>query len=389
MVIRYHSVQASDFQSDKAGTLVRTTKGNPAFVPRPLPPTLNLSPLLRKLSQADHALGRLTGLGRGLPESRLLMAPFLRREAVLSSRIEGTRTSLSELLLFEAALEREPAEPDLREVSNYLRALDYALAPERKLPLSLRLIRQMHSLLMTGTRGSNMIPGEFRTIQNFIGPANADEAGAIMVPPPVPEMRSALEALEKYFHQPSDLPPLVQLALVHYQFEAIHPFLDRNGRVGRLLITVMLHEEHLLEQPLLYLSAFFERRRTEYYQRLLAVSQRGEFEAWIGYVLEGVASEAGDVIRRADRLYALREEYRDRLKSRRASSLWALVDLLFEKPAVMATTVMRRLDVTHRSAMQALTKLKDLGVVSEPLTRRRNRIFMAQDIQRVLEADVA
>jgi len=324
-----------------------------------------------------------------LPKPRLLMAPFLRREAVLSSRIEGTLTSLSDLLLFEAAPELEPAEPDVREVSNYLRALDYALAPERELPLSLRLIREMHRRLMAGVRGESMTPGEFRTIQNFIGPANADEAGATMVPPPVPQMRSALDAFEKYLHQPSDLPPLVRLALVHYQFEAIHPFLDGNGRVGRLLITVMLCEEKLLDEPLLYLSAFFERRRAEYYQRLLAVSQRGEFEAWIGYVLEGVATEAGDVIRRADRLYALREEYRDRLKSRRASSLWALVDLLFEKPALTATTAMRKLEITHRSAMLALMKLKTMGIVSEPLARQRNRIFMAQDIQQVLDADVA
>ena len=317
------------------------------------------------------------------------MAPFLRREAVLSSRIEGTLTSLSDLLLFEAAPELEPDEPDVREVSNYLRALDYALAPQRELPLSLRLIREMHRLLMTGVRGTSMAPGEFRTIQNFIGPATADEAGATMVPPPVPEMGAALDAFEKYLHQPSDLPPLVRLALVHYQFEAIHPFLDGNGRVGRLLITVMLCEEGLLDQPLLYLSAFFERRKAEYYRHLLAVSQRGEFEAWIGYVLEGVTTEARDVIRRADRLYALREEYRVRLKSKRASSLWALVDLLFEKPAVTATTVMKRLDVTHRSAMQALTKLEALGVVSQPLARKRNRIFLAHDIQRVLVADVA
>jgi Fic family protein len=382
-------VQTADFQSDRAGTLTRTTKGNPAFVPCSLPPSLDLGPLLRQLSQADHALGRLAGLSRGLPKPQLLMAPFLRREAVLSSRIEGTLTSLSDLLLFEAAPELEPAEPDVREVSNYLRALDYALAPQRELPLSLRLIREIHRLLMTGVRGNSVAPGEFRTIQNFIGPATADEAGATMVPPPVPEMHAALDAFEKYLHQPSDLPPLVRLALVHYQFEAIHPFLDGNGRVGRLLITVMLCEEGLLDQPLLYLSAFFERRKAEYYRRLLAVSQRGEFEAWIGYVLEGVATEAGDVIRRADLLYALREEYRDRLKSQRASSLWALVDLLFEKPAVMATTVMKRLDITHRSAMQALTKLEALGVVSEPLTRKRNRIFLAHDIQRVLAADVA
>ncbi len=328
-------------------------------------------------------------MSRGLPKPRLLMAPFLRREAVLSSRIEGTQTSLSELLLFEAEPEPSQPEPDMREVTNYLRALDYALDRERKLPLSLRLIRELHRILMTDVRGGSMKPGEFRAVQNFIGAATADEGGAIMVPPPVPEMRQALDALERYLHAPSDLPPLIRLALVHYQFEAIHPFLDGNGRVGRLLITAMLCEERLLDDPLLYLSAYFERRRSEYYERLLAVSQRGEYEAWIGYLLEGVATEAHDVIRRAERLYALREEYRGRLKARRASSLSALVDLLFEKPAVMATTVMRRLEVTHRAAMQALRSLKEMGIVTEPLARQRNRIFLAQEIQRVLDEDVA
>lgn len=381
-------MQVADFKSDRAGIVVRTAKGNPAFVPRPLPPSLDLVPLLRRLSAADHALGRLAGLSRGLPQPRLLMAPFLRREAVLSSRIEGTLTSLSELLLFEAEPEASAPEPDMREVVNYLRALDFALDPERKLPLSLRLIRELHRLLMSDVRGGSMTPGEFRTIQNFIGPTTADEAGATMVPPPVPEMHTALDAFEKYLHAPSELPPLVRLALVHYQFEAIHPFLDGNGRVGRLLLTLMLCEEKLLDQPLLYLSAFFERRRAEYYERLLGVSQRGEFEPWIGYVLEGVATEAQDVIRRADRLYALREEYRTQLRAKRASSLSALVDLLFEKPAVMANTVMRRLEVTHRSAMQTLNKLKALGIVTEPYDRKRYRIFLAQDIQRVLEEDV-
>ncbi len=382
-------MQVTDFKSDRAGTLTRTAKGNPAFVPRPLPPTLNLTPLLRRLSEADHALGRLAGLSRGLPKPQLLMAPFLRREAVLSSRIEGTLTSLSELLLFEAEPEVSAPDPEMREVVNYLKALDYALDPGRKLPLSLRLIRELHRLLMADVRGGSMTPGEFRAIQNFIGPVTADEAGATMVPPPVPEMQAALDAFEKYLHTPSELPPLIRLALVHYQFEAIHPFLDGNGRVGRLLITLMLCEEKLLDQPLLYLSAFFERRRAEYYDRLLAVSQRGEFESWIGYVLEGVATEAQDVIRRADRLYALREEYRARLKAKRAASLSALVDLLFEKPAVMTNTVMRRLEVTHRSAMQALLRLKAMGIVTEPYERQRYRIFLAQDIQRVLDEDTA
>lgn len=372
--------------------MFRTILGNPAFVPNPLPPRLAFEPdLLQRLSLADLALGRLAGLARGLPNPKLLVNPFARREAVLSSRIEGTEASLTDVVLFEAAPEAASGPDDVREVVNYLRALDFATSRHRKLPLSLRLIRELHRILMTGVRGDALTPGEFRSIQNYIGVARSTEATATFVPPPVPEMLAALDALERYLHATPNLPALVRIALVHYQFEAIHPFLDGNGRVGRLLTTLLLAEEHLLDAPLLYLSAFFERRRTDYYQRLLAVSQRGEFEPWVAFFLEGVAVQSEDAIRRADSLHELRDRYRAHLReAKRTSALMhQIVDLLFEKPAVSASTVVRRFKVTHRAAMQALLKLKDMRIVTEPLARERYRVFLAKDVRRVLEAENA
>ncbi len=310
--------------------------GYQAFSPKPLPPPLSLDrPLVVLLAEAERALGRLSGIGTTLPNPYLLINPFVRREAVLSSRIEGIQASLSDLFFFEAASSAPIKAPDVLEVANYVRALEHGLRLDRTLPMSLRLIREMHRILMTGVRGAHLTPGEFRTTQNWIGPAGCTLADAIIVPPPVPEMKEALDAFEKHLHAPSDLPPLIRLALIHYQFEAIHPFLDGNGRIGRLLISLLLCEWMLLPSPLLYLSAFLERRRQEYYGRLLAVSQKGEWEAWVGFFLSGVAEQSQDAVARAARLRALQAEYHARLQRARSSALLLkLVDGLFDHPAM-------------------------------------------------------
>ena len=383
-------MQAIDFSSDRAGTLVKTARGNPAFLPRELPPSLNLTPFVNVLSAADRGLGRLGGIARGLPNPRLLTTPFSRREAVLSSRIEGTQASLTDLAVHEAAPQVTPKDRDVREVANYVEALEFALDPKRKLPVSLRLIRELHRILMHGVRGDDQRPGEFRTVQNFIGRARATEETATFVPPPVPNMREALHSMEKYLHASSDLPPLVRLALIHYQFEAIHPFLDGNGRVGRLLISLLLGEEKLLEQPPLYLSAYFERHRGEYYDRLLRVSQRGEFEEWIRYFLDGVRTQAEDAIRRADRLHALRDAYRERLRKVKAPPLqYQVVDLFFERLVLSAGTVVSELGVTHRAAIMSLRALERMRLAKQPVKRQRYRVFWAYEIDQVLEADSA
>jgi Fic family protein len=368
--------------------LVKTARGNPAFVPRALPPQLDLAPLVGVLSAADRGLGRLGGIARGLPNPRLLFGPFSRREAVLSSRIEGTQASLTDLAVHEAAPEMTPKHRDVREVANYVDALVFAVDPKRKLPLSLRLIRELHAILMADVRGADQTPGEFRRVQNFIGRAGATEETATFVPPPLPEMRDALNAFELYLHGTSDLPPLVRLALIHYQFEAIHPFVDGNGRVGRLLVAVLLREEHLLDQPVLYLSAFFEKHRAEYYERLLHVSQRGEYEDWIRYFLEGVRTQSLDAVQRADRLHDLREAYRERLKRAKGSPLqYQVVDLFFERIVLSAGTVVQELGVTHRAAIMSLRALKELKLVTEPIKRKRFRVFWAKGIDEVLEGE--
>lgn len=368
-----------------------TPAGNPAFLPRDLPPDLDYTPaLVARLSDADRALGRLAGMARSLRNPALLVTPFLRREAVLSSRIEGIQTTFAELAAFEATPEAPVADTDVTEVTNYLRALDYALDPDTKLPVSLRLIRELHRILMCGVRGGTFTAGEFRTVQNHLGEPGSTEATAIFVPPPVPAMNKALDRLERFLHAKVTLPPLVRIALVHYQFEAIHPFTDGNGRIGRLLITVLLCEQRLLDQPLLYLSAYFERHRTEYYARLLAVSQEGDYEGWIEFFLKGVEQQSLDAVHRAGRLQAVREEFHSRLRVARASSLtYRLADLLIEKPAVSANTVVRRLGVTHRAASMALARVKQLGLVTEPLGRLRNRIYLANEVQQVLEEELS
>lgn len=384
-------MQAVDFTSDRAGKLTRTASGNPAFVPHPLPPpTLELGPLVNVLSAADRAVGRLHGVARSLPSPSLLLGPFVRREAVLSSRIEGTQASLSDLAAHEAAPAVAPKDRDVREVANYVDALVYAVDPKRKLPVSLRLIRELHRILMDGVRGADHTPGEFRRVQNFIGPIGAHEASAAYIPPPVPDMQQALDAFEKYLHAPSDLPPLVRLALIHYEFEAIHPFVDGNGRVGRLLITLLMREEKLIEQPIVYLSAFFERHRPDYYRLLLGVSQRGEFEPWIRFFLEAVRTQSEDGVHRAERLHALRDAYREKLKAAKAAPLqYRILDLLFERTLVSASMVVEQLDVTHRAAMIGLRALKQLKLVTEPFKRKRWRVFWAPEINKVLEAESA
>src|SRR5438034_1265981 len=260
------------------GRRVRCAGGYTAFVPDPLPPELHWTPtLVRALSDADRLVGRLAGEGGRLPNPHLLIRPFVRREAVLSSRIEGTQAALGEWLAAEAgaAVERSPA--DLREVGNYVVALEYGVERLGALPLSLRLVRELHERLMRGVRGGAATPGEFRRSQNWVGPPGSTLADAIYVPPPADELMGCLGAWEKFLHDGS-LPPLVHAALAHSQFEAIHPFLDGNGRVGRLLITLLLVEKGVLPAPLLYLSAYFEATRPEYYARLLAVTENGEWE---------------------------------------------------------------------------------------------------------------
>ena len=388
-------MQPTDFSEAKWGTVVRQPQGHWAFVPHALPPQLSPTwDLTGQLSEADRALAELAGLARNLPNPGLLIGPFVRREAVLSSRIEGTQASLSDLFFFEAAgpsvRPSQGAPPDVREVANYVQALEYGLKRLQELPVSLRLIREIHAKLMEGVRGDHLTPGEFRRSQNWIGPPGCTLADATFVPPPPTQMMEALGAFEKFLHAPSPLPPLIRLALGHYQFEVVHPFLDGNGRIGRLLISLLLCHEGLLSQPLLYLSAFFERHRPEYYSRLLAVSRTGDWSAWIGFFLQGIASQSRDAIRRTGQLLALRQAYRKQFESARSSALLLrLVDDLFQAPVISIPVAAKRLKITQRSAGLNIMKLVDAGILAEVTGRERHRLFASQQIIRIVEATEA
>ena len=275
------------------GRIVRGPGGYSAFVPAPLPPSIAWDgELVAALSGADRAIGRLAGECWRFPNPEIFIIPFLRREAVLSSRIEGTRTTLEELLVAQAGALVGRASEDLEEVVNYVDALEYGLERLDTLPLSLRLIREIHERLMRSVRGDTATPGEFRRSQNWIGPPGCTLNDASYVPPPADELMGCLDALERFLHYDS-LPPLVHAGLAHAQFEAIHPFLDGNGRVGRLLITLLLVEREILPSPLLYLSAYFEASREEYYGHLLAVTQEGAWERWLIYFLRGASGPGG------------------------------------------------------------------------------------------------
>ena len=376
------------FRNSPAGRVVRTASGYWAFVPNPLPPRIPwTSELAIALSEADRALGELAGLGRSLPNPHLLIRPFVRREAVLSSRIEGTQATLFDLYAYEAvqlAMFKPP--PDVHEVYNYVRALEYGLERLRTLPLSLRLIREVHARLMEGVRGEHQTPGEFRRSQNWIGPSGCTLNEATFVPPPVPEMQEALYAFETFLHAPPALPPLICLGLIHYQFEAIHPFLDGNGRIGRLLTTLLLCAWGVLPEPLLYLSAYFEAHQQTYYDLLLAVSQRGAWGEWLAFFLHGVASQARDAVIRAGRLQDLRERYRERFQAARAAArLLQVVDLLFAQPLLTVRQVETALDVNFSTAQRYVNQLEKAGLLQEITGQARNRVYRADEVLRVIE----
>ncbi len=379
-------MQAVDFTRDASGKLVNTPQGYLAFDPFPLPPSLELKPILADISKADRLIGRLSGVARNLPNPHLLIGPFMKREAVLSSRIEGTQASLSDLFFFEASGEQNPEVPDVHEVANYVRALEFGLKRMQELPVSLRLIREMHAELMRGIRGEHLTPGDFRRSQNWIGPPGSTLMDAVFVPPPLEEMKTALDAFEKYLHAESQLPPLVRLALIHYQFEAIHPFLDGNGRIGRLLMTLLLCKEGILLQPLLYLSAYFEAQRREYYRLLLAVSQRGEWTAWIHFFLLGVSEQSQDSIARTEKLLELWMSYHKRLQKGPATAL-QLVDQLFSYPAITISQTAKRLGVTFPAAQKNIERLVGEGILKEVTGQRRYRVYIASDVVRIVEAE--
>jgi Fic family protein len=379
----------SDFSISSPGRVLRTHKGYWTFIPNPLPPAIEWSSsLISALGEAERNLGRLASMTETLPSPNILVRPFIRREAVLSSRIEGTRASLVDVYHYEAAqLAFFEDSSDVREVHNYVRALDYGLKRLKTLPVSLRLIREMHGILMEGVRGEHLTPGEFRRSQNWIGAPGSTIESATIVPPPVDEMHQALDALEKFMHSPSYVSKLARAGLIHYQFEAIHPFLDGNGRVGRLLVILLLTEWGMISQPLLYLSAFFEAHRLDYYDRLLRVSQRGDWENWLLFFFRGLSSQALDAITRIERLVNLRTAYQERLRKERAAErLLLALDEIFERPILNIRQLEAALDVPYRTAQRYVESLEKIGILREVTGQARNRLYQADEILQLLES---
>ena len=375
----------TDSQRDmpaRSGRYVQQPTGYRAFFPAPLPPdppVLLDGKLQVLLSRADRALGRLDGSVGTLPNPDLFVLMYVRKEAVLSSQIEGTQSSLHDLLAAEADLLGDSAAPnDVDEVINYVGAMKHGLARLAELPVSVRLIREIHERLLCGVRGNQLTPGEPRRSQNWIGPGGCGLAEAIFVPPPPDHVPEALGSLERFLHQDDDLPMLIKIGLAHAQFETIHPFLDGNGRVGRLLITFLLTERLVLEKPVLYLSHYFKRHRTEYYDRLQAVRDNGDWEGWLEFFLRGIESVSTEAAETARRILLLREEHRSQITEglgRGAGSGHRVLESLFDRSIVSVKDIEAVTGTTYAAANTLTAKLTELGILVEITGNARHRRF--------------
>lgn len=370
-----------DIQSQRAGRYVSQPTGYRAFIPAPLPPEPSIAlggPIPALLSQAERELGRLDGSVITLPDPDLLVYGYIRKEAVLSSQIEGTQSSLQDLLRAEAEWMDETTPRDVDEVVNYVRAMKHGLTRLSELPVSIRLIKEIHGVLLDGVRGGRLQPGELRSSQNWIGPGGAPLSLATFVPPPPHEVPAALGALESFLHQQDDLPPLVRVALAHVQFETIHPFLDGNGRVGRLLITFLLVEMGILQQPVLYLSHYFWQHRSTYYDKLQAVRDKGAWEDWLDFFLRGVVDVAREATGTARSILQMREAHRSIITQqlgRAAGNGHLVLEALFTRPIVTVADVMEITGSSFVPANNLVSRLEQARILKEVTGFARNRRF--------------
>ena len=376
--------------SERAGRLRPQLTGYEAFVPRALPPDPPLrwdGGLLGPLSKATTALGRLDGLAGSLPNPDLFVTSYVRREAVLSSQIEGTQSSLDDVLAHEVEARMTGLPVDIAETVNHVRAMHLGLSLLDELPLSGRLIRRVHEELMKGVRGQERSPGEFRKTQNWVGPAGCTLETATFVPPSPDDLPAAIRDFEVFLND-SDDPPLVLAGLAHAQFETIHPFLDGNGRVGRLLITLLLVQRRVLTRPLLYLSLFLKQNRLEYYDRLNAIRTHDDWEGWLRFFLTGVAATADDAVRVATELSALTEEHRRAATSRELGKYaWPMLDLLAQQPVITIRYASARLGATPTTVGRVLDQMVVRGIVEEVTGRRRDRVYRYSPFLEVLADD--
>lgn len=366
--------------ANRAGGYVNQLAGYRSFVPSPLPPTppVDMTDLWNVLSLADRALGRLDGASESLPNPDLFVFMYVRKEAVLSSQIEGTQASLIDVLQFEADGLKQGKAEDVGEVINYIAAMNYGLDRLDELPISLRLIREIHAQLLTGVRGGERTPGEFRRTQTWVGHPGSNLATATYVPPAPYDMLASLDNLERFIHSDANMPFLIKVGLIHAQFETIHPFLDGNGRTGRLLITFLLCQQKLLTRPLLYLSYYFKAHRTEYYDRLQAVRDAGDWEGWLNFFLRGVYEVSKEATETARQIVNLREEHRHLIPSHlgaSSSNALRLLELLFTNPIIDVRSVSAKLGLSFAYVNTIIRDLTQIGILSEITGNRRNRKF--------------
>ena len=367
--------------------------GHRAFIPASLPPEPMVyltGELQTLLSKTDRALGRLDGSIETLPNADLFVFMYVRKEAVLSSQIEGTQSSLHDVLAAEAQFLSPNRPGDVREVINYIGAMNYGLERLRELPISIRLIKEIHERLLRGVRGAQLQPGELRNTQNWIGPPGCTLNEAVFVPPPPLELPRILGELESFLHTRDDIPDIIRIGLVHAQFETIHPFLDGNGRIGRLLITFLLTQRRILQQPVLYISHFFRNHRAEYYDRLQAVRDTGDWEGWLAFFLQGVVEVSEEATRTARRILALREEHRvtvtDNL-GHAAGKGHRVLEHLYRQPVMSVSRVQEIIGVSYSAANNLVARLVEAGILEEISGRRRNRIFSYQPYVRIFDED--
>jgi Fic family protein len=372
----------------RSGTYIKQITGYRAFIPAPLPPKPPVKiegTLHNLLSRADMALARLDGLAEMLPNVDLFIAMYVRKEALLSSQIEGTQASLDDLFAFESGKKLENVN-DIKEVVNYVKALDYGIDRLQTLPMSLRIIKEIHAILLEGVRGSDRSPGEFKKSQNWIGPPGCTLNEATFVPPPPYETSEAMGNLEQYIHKKVELPVLIDCALIHYQFETIHPFLDGNGRVGRLLITFYLYWKDVLHKPLLYLSYYFKKNRQEYYDRLNMVRNTGNYEQWIDFFLKGITDTATSAMNTARKILELQTKHRRLLWEKRISSSIAvgILEHLFYTPVVSTGQLAKKFDISYQAASTIVSQMEKAGILKETTGRKRDKRFVYSDYLNIL-----
>lgn len=382
-------MELEDYATTPFGEARRTIgrHGYVAYFPSPIPRSVDLpGSTIRLLADAEASLGRLAGVGQLVPNPYLLIRPYLLREALSSTRIEGTQASLADV--FEADALGDTPNADVEEVLNYIDALEWGLGQLESVPLSVRLIKEMHARLLAGVRGRERMPGEFRASQNWVGGGGSTVETARFVPPPPGELAALLSDWERFAHEDPDLPLLVQNALLHYQFETLHPFLDGNGRLGRLLIVFFLVGRGRLTAPLLYLSAYLERDRERYYEALQTVRQTGDALPWIELFLEAVHTQSADAVERAQRIVELRERYRTAASTLPSNKAMAVVDLVCETPIVSSRLVEGRLEVTRPTALKLLRQLEEIGVLTEGATGPRGqRRYLATELMAAVTDD--